>query len=79
MSMEKFVDKTTKLTKAQPVKIWTELYAKGFKVGIEFNFNPYDPHDMDQIIKRDSDLRKSLQEFIKMYQEESESKLIKDA
>ena len=72
----KFVEKTTVLKKAQPVKLWTQLFSKGFKVGVEFNFNPYDPNDMDELVKVDSDLRTSIKNFIKMYSEITGSELI---
>lgn len=78
MEQDKFIDKTTTLTKAQPVKLNSHVFKNGFKVSIEFNFNPYDPTQIDKLLQHDSDLRTSFRAFIKMIEEDTGSKLIKD-
>lgn len=72
-----FVEKETRIKKAQPVKISAIPFSKGFKVALEFNFNPYDSADMDQLIIKDSYLRQSLQNFIKLIKDETGMELLK--
>ena len=72
-----FIDKETRIKKAQPVKFSTESFSGGFKVNIEFNFNPYDSADIDQLLTKDSYLRQALRAFIQMKEEETGDKLIK--
>lgn len=75
---DNFIEKETRIKKAQPVKISAIPFSKGFKVAVEFNFNPYDSADMDQLIIKDSYLRQSLQNFIKLISEETGMVLIKN-
>ena len=78
MEQDRFIDKTTTLVKAQPLKLRSHNYKDGFKVEVEFNFNPYDPTQIDKLIQVDSDLRTSVRAFIKMLEEDTGSKLIRD-
>ena len=78
MEQDRFVDKTTTLVKAQPVKFKSNNFKNGFKVEIEFNFNPYDPTQVDKLLDVDSDLRISFRAFIKMVEEDTGSKLIRE-
>lgn len=73
-----FIDKTTTLIKAQPLRIKSHNFRNGFKVEIEFNFSPYDPTQIDKLTEVDSDLRTAVRAFIKMVEEDTGSKLIKD-
>ena len=75
---DQFVDKVTVLKKSQPVRMWTHEFKEGFKVGIEFNFSPYDPTDIDKLLQVNSDLRTALRAFIKMVEEDTHQKLVKD-
>lgn len=75
---DNFIEKETRIKKAQPVKISAIPFSKGFKVAIEYNFNPYDSADMDQLILKDSYLRMSLQNFILLVKEETGMELIKN-
>jgi hypothetical protein len=72
-----FIDKETRIKKAQPVRIKAIPFSKGFKVELEFNFNPYDSADMDQLILKDSYLRMAMQNFIKLIIDETGMELIK--
>lgn len=75
---EKFIDKETTIKKAQPVKIKAVPFSKGFKVELEFNFNPYDSTDMDALIDVDSPLRQSVRNFAQMMKDDLGQTLIKD-
>lgn len=78
MSKDHFVDKETTIKKAQPVKIKAVPFSKGFKVELEFNFNPYDSTDMDALIDVDSPLRQSVRNFAQMMKDDLGQTLIKD-
>ena len=75
---EKFIDKETTIKKAQPVKIKAVPFSKGFKVELEFNFNPYDSTDMDALLDVDSPLRQSIRNFALVMKEDLGQRLIKD-
>lgn len=75
---EKFIDKETTIKKAQPVKIKAVPFSKGFKVELEFNFNPYDSTDMDALLDVDSPLRQSVRNFALVMKEDLGQRLIKD-
>lgn len=76
--MSNIVEKETRIKKAQPVKITATPFSKGFRIAVEFNFNPYDSADMDQLIMNDSYLRTSIKMFIEMIEKETGMFLIKD-
>ncbi len=78
MGENDFIDKTTTLKMAQPVKLKTNMFAKGFKVSVEFNMDYNDPTHIDALVEVDSALRESLRAFIKMVEEDTGSVLIKD-
>ena len=78
MGQEEFVDKITLIKKAQPVKFKTNMFAKGFRVEVEFNMDYNDPTHIDQLLLVDSALRTSYEAFIKMVEKVSGAKLIRD-
>ena len=75
---DNFIDKETTIKKAQPVKMKAIPFSKGFKVEVEFNFNPYDSTDMDALIDKDSLLRQCVRNFAEMMKEDLGQRLIKD-
>lgn len=75
---ENRIEKETRIKKAQPIKFKSIPFAKGFKVEVEFNFSPYDSTDIDQLIKVDSELRTSLENFIVLIEATTKGKLLHD-
>ena len=78
MAEKEFIDKITLLKKAQPIKLKTNMFAKGFRVEVEFNFDYNDPTHMDALIENDSNLRLAVRSFIQMVEEDTGAKLIRD-
>jgi len=76
--IDKFVEKETRIRKAQPFKFSTESFSKGFKVNVEINFNPYDSLDMDQLMANDSLLETALKKYIQMIERVTGDKLIRN-
>lgn len=75
---EKFIEKETRIKKAQPFKFNTHTFGKGFKVEVEINFNPYDSMDMDTLMANDSLLKAALKRFITLIEETTGDKLIRN-
>ena len=59
--------KTTIVRSAEPLKIKSSVFAKGFKVEISWNLDPNNPIQLDQILLplQDSQLKQAVDGFIK--------------
>ena len=62
-----FSEKTTVVKSAEPLKIKSSVFAKGFKVEISWNLDPNNPIQLDQILLplQDSQLKQAVDGFIK--------------
>ena len=59
--------KTTVVKSAEPLKIKSSVFAKGFKVEISWNLDPNNPISLDQMVLdvEHSNVKKAVMEFIK--------------
>ena len=59
--------KTTVVKSAEPLKIKSSVFAKGFKVEISWNLDPNNPISLDQMVLdvEHSNVKKAVKEFIK--------------
>ena len=59
--------KTTVVKTAEPLKLKSNVFAKGFKVEITWNLDPNNPINIDQLMLKveDSNFKKAVMEFIK--------------
>ena len=75
------VDKTTIVKHNERIRLKAIPFSKGYKVAIEWAFNPDNTYHLDQIIKWEtSGVREGLQAFIKnVIEGELGGKVIKDA
>ena len=64
---EAIVEKTTMVKSAEPLKLKSSVFAKGFKVEISWNLDPANPIHLDQIMLKteDSNLKQAVESFIK--------------
>ena len=62
-----FSEKTTVVKSAEPLKIKSSVFAKGFKVEISWNLDPNNPISLDQMVLdvEHSNVKKAVMEFIK--------------
>lgn len=64
--VETIVDKTTTIKTSERVKIKAVPFARGYKLQIEWAFNPDNSYHLDQVIKwESSDMKKALNAFVK--------------
>ena len=61
------VEKTTLVKSAEPLKLKSSVFAKGFKVEVSWNLDPANPIHLDQIMLKteDSSLKQAVEAFIK--------------
>jgi transglutaminase/protease-like cytokinesis protein 3 len=62
-----FSEKTTTVRSAEPLKLKSNVFAKGFKVEITWNLDPNNPIHLDQMMMKveESNIKKAVLEFIK--------------
>lgn len=67
MAPDPIETKTTVVRSAEPLKIKSSVFAKGFKVEISWNLDPNNPIQLDQILLplQDSQLKQAVDGFIK--------------
>ena len=75
------IDKTTVVKTSERIKIKALPFSRGYKVQIEWAFNPDNTYHLDQVLKWEtSEVREGLKAFIKnIIEGELGGKLLKDA
>lgn len=60
--------KTTVVKSAEPLKLKSNVFAKGFKVEITYNLDPNNPIQLDQLLLslQESNVKQAVDAFIKL-------------
>jgi hypothetical protein len=63
--VDPIIDKTTVVKTSERIKLKAIPFAKGYKIQVEWAFNPDNSYHLDQVIKwESSDMRKGMEAFI---------------